>query len=124
LSAASLARLNTPDPTSFQDDARFALATLQALTKRPDQIKQLRQTILNLAVVGKLSGDRPSTTDALLELRAVESKMRKLALRKPKKFRRSRPKSIGANCPKVGYGLVGIKSATGLHTGLPAPCHT
>lgn len=54
LAAASLARLNTPDPETFPSDARFAIAALPALTTRPDQIKQLRQTILNLAVCGKL----------------------------------------------------------------------
>jgi type I restriction enzyme S subunit len=55
LAAASLARLNAPDPETFQADARFALDALPALTKRPDQIKHLRQTILNLAVRGKLT---------------------------------------------------------------------
>ena len=54
LAAASLARLNVPDPNTFQDNARFVLDALPALTVRPDQIKQLRQTILNLAVRGKL----------------------------------------------------------------------
>ncbi len=54
LGLATLARLNAPDPETFQDDARFALDALPALTTRPDQIKQLRQTILNLAVRGKL----------------------------------------------------------------------
>ena len=54
LTASSLARLNAPDPETFQDDARFVLNALPALTTRPDQIKQLRQTILNLAVRGKL----------------------------------------------------------------------
>jgi type I restriction enzyme S subunit len=54
LAASTLARLNTPDPTTFQADATFALNTIPALTTRPDQIKQLRQTILNLAVRGKL----------------------------------------------------------------------
>ncbi len=54
LAAASLACLNTPDPDTFPADARFALDALPALTTRPDQIKQLRQTILNLAVRGKL----------------------------------------------------------------------
>ena len=54
LTAASLARLNAPDPETFAADARFALDALPALTARPDQIKQLRQTILNLAVRGKL----------------------------------------------------------------------
>jgi type I restriction enzyme S subunit len=60
LAAASLARLNAPDPATFQDDACFALDTLQALTTRPDQIKQLRQTILNLAVRGKLVPQDPN----------------------------------------------------------------
>jgi type I restriction enzyme S subunit len=56
LEAASLARLNAlePDPAIFADHARFALNNLVPLTTRPDQIKQLRQTILNLAVRGKL----------------------------------------------------------------------
>lgn len=53
--AASLARLNTPDPETFPADARFALDALPALTTRPGQIKQLRQTILNLAVTCRLS---------------------------------------------------------------------
>jgi type I restriction enzyme S subunit len=60
LTAASLARLNAPDPETFQADARFALDALPSLTTRPDQIKQLRQTILNLAVRGKLV---PQDTD-------------------------------------------------------------
>ena len=65
LAAASLARLNAPDPETFQADARFALDALPALTTRPDQIKQLRQTILNLAVRGKLvpqdANDEPAS---------------------------------------------------------------
>jgi len=59
LAAASLARLNTPDPDTFQADARFALDALPAMTTRPDQIKTLRQTILNLAVRGKLVPQDP-----------------------------------------------------------------
>jgi type I restriction enzyme S subunit len=56
LAAASLTRLNAPDPDPFlfADQARFALDNLAALAARPDQIKQIRQTILNLAVRGKL----------------------------------------------------------------------
>jgi type I restriction enzyme S subunit len=55
LAAASLARLNAPDPETFHSDARFALDALPAFTARPDQIRQIRQTILNLAVRGGLS---------------------------------------------------------------------
>lgn len=54
LAAASLARLNAPDPETFQDDARFALGALPAMTARPDQVKELRQTIMSLAMRGKL----------------------------------------------------------------------
>ena len=86
MTAASLARLTAPDPeassgkvgTGFPSDdatikkpadfpanARFVLATLPALTTRPDQIKPLRQTILNLAVRGKLvpqdTSDEPAS---------------------------------------------------------------
>jgi type I restriction enzyme S subunit len=65
LAAASLARLDAPVPETFQADARFALHSLPALTTRADQIKALRQTILNLAVRGKLmhqkSTDEPAS---------------------------------------------------------------
>ncbi|UIK18565.1 restriction endonuclease subunit S [Rhizobium leguminosarum] len=64
LAAASLARLNTPDVETFADDAHFALDALPALTARPDQIKQLRQTILNLAVRGKLVPQDPKDEPA------------------------------------------------------------
>jgi type I restriction enzyme S subunit len=64
LAAASLARLNAPDPETFQSDARFTLNALPALTTRPNQIKQLRQTILNLAVRGKLMPQDPQDEPA------------------------------------------------------------
>lgn len=64
LAAASLARLNAPDPDTFQDDARIALETIAPLTTRPDQIKQLRQAILNLAVRGKLVPQDPNDEPA------------------------------------------------------------
>lgn len=56
LTTASLSRLTAPDTDAetFQSHARFALEALPALTSRPDQIKALRQTILSLAVRGKL----------------------------------------------------------------------
>ena len=67
LASASFARLNLPDPNpaKFQHDVAFALNNLAPLTTRPDQIKALRQTILNLAVRGKLvpqdPNDEPTT---------------------------------------------------------------
>ena len=67
LAAASLVRLNDPDPDPaiFRNHAAFAVANLSPLTTRRDQIKALRQTILNLAVRGKLveqdSNDEPAS---------------------------------------------------------------
>ncbi|MBR0557480.1 restriction endonuclease subunit S [Ciceribacter sp. L1K23] len=82
LAAASLARLNTPDPETFRDDARFALDALPALTARPDQIKQLRQTILNLAVRGKLVPQDPADEPA-------EELLKRIAGKKADKTRRA-----------------------------------
>jgi type I restriction enzyme S subunit len=72
LAAASLARLNASDPETFQADARFALDAFPALTTRSDQIKQLRQTILNLAVRGKLAPQDPNDELASELLKRIE----------------------------------------------------
>lgn len=81
LAAASLTRLNTPDPETFHNDARFALDALPALTARPDQFKQLRQTILNLAVRGKLVPQDPADEPAEELLKRVQ--LRRGRSRKP-----------------------------------------
>jgi type I restriction enzyme S subunit len=59
LASASLSRLDAPDPDTFQSDVRFILDVVPSLTTRPDQVKQLRQTILNLAVRGRLVPQNP-----------------------------------------------------------------
>ena len=66
LTATSLARLNTPDPDPavFQNHATFALNNLTSLITRPAQIKAFRQTILNLAVRGKLVDQDPADEPA------------------------------------------------------------
>ena len=71
LSASSLARLNAPDPETFQADTRFVLNALPALTTRSDQMKQLRQTILNLAVRGKLVPQDPKDEPAAELLKRI-----------------------------------------------------
>ena len=90
LTKANLARLGRldPDPPTFRTDARRTINTLPALTARPDQIKQLRQTILNLAVHGKLVKQNPADEPAseLLERIAAE-KARQM---KTNKFRQSK----------------------------------
>jgi type I restriction enzyme, S subunit len=89
LTTASLARLNAPNPETFGADARFALDALPALTSRADQIKQLRQTILSLAVRRKLvpqdAKDEPASE--LLKRIAVE----RSELVKKKEIRREDP---------------------------------
>ena len=91
LATASLARLNAPDPDPavFQSQAAFALNNLTPLTTRPDQIKALRQTILNLAVRGKLVEQDPEDEPAgeLVERIAAE----KVKLTKKMKLRAQRP---------------------------------
>jgi type I restriction enzyme S subunit len=65
LVVTTLARLNAPDPEIFQADVRFTLEAVPALTTRSDHVRQLRKTILNLAVRGKLvpqdSNDEPAS---------------------------------------------------------------
>lgn len=88
------ARLTAPDadPAEFPANARFALATLPALTTRPDQIKPLRQTILNLAVRGKLVEQDPTDKPAseLLSRIGVE----KARLIKAGKVRKSKSEPL------------------------------
>jgi type I restriction enzyme S subunit len=78
LAASSLTRLNAPDQETIRDDLRFALNALPALTARPDQIKQLRQTILNLAVRGKLVPQDPKDEPALELLKRITTEKSRL----------------------------------------------
>lgn len=87
--AASLARLNAPDPETFRDDARFALDALPALTARPDQIKRLRQTILNLAVRGKLVPQDPNEEPASALLKRIAAEKARLV--KAGEIRKEKP---------------------------------
>ena len=61
LTKASYARLSVSDAddVTFRSHARFAVDALPALTARADQVKRLRQAILDLAVRGKLVEQDP-----------------------------------------------------------------
>jgi type I restriction enzyme S subunit len=78
LVAASLNRINQPAPsaegdaaTAFREHARFHLDHLPRLTTCPEHIKSLRQTILNLAVRGRLVPQDPSDEPASELLRRI-----------------------------------------------------
>jgi type I restriction enzyme S subunit len=87
LIAATLQPLNQPADAlaSFRQDASFALQVLPSLTTTPAQIKQLRQTILNLAVRGKLVEQDPEDGPADVRLvqiqRALSSTIASMGLR-------------------------------------------
>ena len=73
---ASLHRLNQPgdtgDAQDFRDHARFTLDHLPRLTTRPEHIRQLRQTILNLAVRGKLVPQDPKDEPASVQIKRIQ----------------------------------------------------
>jgi type I restriction enzyme S subunit len=89
LTTVCLARLNAPVPETFPDDASFALDALPALTARPDQIKQFRQTILNLAVRGKLVPQDPNDEPASELLKRIAAEKTRLV--KAGKIRKEKP---------------------------------
>lgn len=86
---STLAKLNNTDPETFGQDARFALANITALTTRTDQIKQLRQTIFNLAVRGKLMEQDADDEPASNQLQRIDSERN--ALVQAKAIRREKP---------------------------------
>ena len=89
LAAISLARLNTPDPDGavFQSHVVFTLENLGHVTARPGQIKAFRQTILNLAVRGKLLPQDPNdepASELLKEIAAEKARLTKTTgIKKP-----------------------------------------
>lgn len=117
---STLAKLNTPDPETFGDDARFALANLAPLTTRPDQIKQLRQTILNLAVRGKLveqnAADEPAS-EQIHRIRNAKSASQKLKQatrdwKHPDRLTHSEPAPVGWAWSTLGELALSMRYGT------------
>jgi type I restriction enzyme S subunit len=80
LVAASLHRLNPPadeadanTQEAQREHARFLFNHLPRLTTRPEHIKQLRQTILNLAVRGQLVPQDPNDEPAMELLNQIHT---------------------------------------------------
>ena len=79
LTAASLLRLNQPaDAPALREHAAFHLRHLPRLTTCPEQIPQLRQTILNLAVQGKLVPQNPDDEPASELLKLIQKEKARL----------------------------------------------
>jgi type I restriction enzyme S subunit len=85
LVAATLHGLNNGDDDSepgghptFEESARFYFNHLPRLTARPEHIHQLRQTILNLAVRGKLVPQDPNDEPASELVKRIRAKKQKL----------------------------------------------
>lgn len=101
LAAASLHRLNNgADVESFREHARFHLRHLPRLTTHPEQIQQLHQTILNLAVRGRLVLQDPNDESASELLKRIQAV--KVRLVKQGKIRRDRPLPLIAEEDNLG----------------------
>lgn len=97
LTLSTLAKLSEPDPETFAADARFALEHLEPLTISTDQIKQLRQTILNLAVDGKLVEQDPNDEPASEQLLRIA--LAKSTSQKAKQATRDSKRTAATDCP-------------------------
>ena len=87
LSAASLQRLNEPiDSVACREHADFHLRHFVRFTTRADQVPALRQTILNLAVRGKLVEQDPNDEPASVLLEQIQAE--KAQLRKEGKIKK------------------------------------
>jgi type I restriction enzyme S subunit len=93
LTSASLARLNqTADEPAFRDHVQFHLRHFPRFTIRPDQIPQLRQTILNLAVRGKLLPQDPNDEPASETVKQLKP------MEKPTRYASRSPELIIGDC--------------------------
>ena len=94
LTKASYARLSDTetDASMFRAHARFAMDAFPALTMRADQVRLLRQTILSLAVQGKLVDQDPADQPASEQLEQIAAK--KALLWKARKIRKRKPTAL------------------------------
>ncbi|MGD9663333.1 MAG: restriction endonuclease subunit S [Porticoccaceae bacterium] len=85
LVVASLNRISTSTAEEATQAARFHLNHLPRLTTKPEHIKQLRQTILNLAVRGKLVPQDPNDEPAGELLKRIQAEKDKNLLTQRRK---------------------------------------
>jgi type I restriction enzyme, S subunit len=108
LAAASLQRLNQPaadaTPEEQREHARFHLNHLPRLITRPEQVKQMRQLLVNLSVFGKLdkSAKNDESAEVLLDKIWSEKKSRKLL----KSTQKNREKDVDLALSSLPKGWV------------------
>jgi len=109
LVAATLHGLNNGDESAepgprpaFEESAHFYFNHLPGLTTRPEHIHQLRQTILNLALRGKLVPQDPKDEPAAELLERIEAEKARLA----NEEKSPRPKPMPPqNAEDLPYGV-------------------
>ncbi len=104
LAAVSLHRLNNgADPDAFREHARFYFNHLPRLTTRTEHIQQLRQTILNLAVRGKLVPQDPHdepASELLKQIQIEKARLVKAGILTQQKMTAIEPKELAFDCPE------------------------
>lgn len=119
LAAASLHRLNDgADAEAFHDHARFYFNHLPRLTTRTEHIQQLRQTILNLAVRGKLVPQDPNdepASELVKRIQAEKTRLAKKGTLASQKLAPSEPKELAFDCP-VNWQAVNFSDVCNLVT--------
>jgi type I restriction enzyme S subunit len=94
---------NGADAEELRTHAQFFIGHLPRLTKRPDQIKHLRQTILNLAVRGKLvhqSSDDKHASELLKCISVERAKLVKAGvIQAQKEIETFQPRSLAFDLP-------------------------
>jgi type I restriction enzyme S subunit len=101
LVAGSLQQLNQPtdDDEAFREHAHFTFNHLPRITTRPAHIKQLRQTILNLAVRGRLVTQNPNDEPAAELLKRIQAEKNQLI--RDGKIREQKPLSTKSDDTSV-----------------------
>jgi type I restriction enzyme S subunit len=116
---STLGRLSVADESTFRSDASFAIEHLRELTTRPDQIKQLRQTILNLAVRGKLVPQDPNDEPASELLKRIAASNREFE----KSLFRNKGETKNNKLPK-GWVLTSVGNVASIEMGQSPPGST
>ena len=102
--AASDRLLNAPDKNSFNDAWNFIQNNFNQLYSVKENISELRKTILQLAVMGKLVPQNPNDPPASELLKEIEAEKKRLIkegkIKKQKSLPRIQPEEIPYELPK------------------------